>query len=290
MRDDRTTALFPTTRVLLIVKSIFLLLVLRRDNVVDTLQIASVPYLRNHHKFTVSSARRRYPRTSNKLWTKSGSDRSSSDSGRIIADGDDNDDDAQQWYLFKKHHAKGLWRGNWTTYDNGGNVIDSRQAIVALEPARNDDDDDVETIHHRHEIEIIAPSDTTRRFQNIGANEFKSIPVTSYREGDLKNNRCVSRSMACGPALLRSGGGMSIELVLADGDERLRVVLRFVAFWSEEEVPGGGGGEDRRRRPDGLELHRAVVSRESLRADGNAVTGSVPESSSLLWRGKGGGA
>merc|ERR1719437_123363 len=42
------------------------------------------------------------------------------------------DDPAIQWELFNKHHAKGSWKGVWTSYDYIGDVIDETVASVDL--------------------------------------------------------------------------------------------------------------------------------------------------------------
>ena len=41
---------------------------------------------------------------------------------------EDEEDIVRQWDLFKKYHAKGQWRGTWTSYDYIGDEIDSTLA------------------------------------------------------------------------------------------------------------------------------------------------------------------
>jgi len=38
------------------------------------------------------------------------------------------EEDKVQWDLFMKHHARGKWRGTWTTYDYMGDVVDETLA------------------------------------------------------------------------------------------------------------------------------------------------------------------
>lgn len=38
------------------------------------------------------------------------------------------EDISVQWDLFKKHHAKGEWKGIWTSYDYIGDVVDETVA------------------------------------------------------------------------------------------------------------------------------------------------------------------
>ena len=59
------------------------------------------------------------------------------------------DEEAAQWELFRKHHAKGSWKGIWTTYDYIGDVMDETVASVNYYIA--DDGDVVEQNLYRKE-------------------------------------------------------------------------------------------------------------------------------------------
>lgn len=173
---------------------------------------------------------------------------------RFLQDDDDEyDDDANiQWELFKKHHAKGSWKGVWTTYDYIGDVMDETVASVDLDYAQIGD---TEQIQQTHQIVVGATrSDCATCFDRM---EIKSIPVATYSPGKLKKTRLAACSMVNGPTVLRSGA-MATELVLSHGDGRVRVLFQHAAVWERNVEPGSGP-------PQGLKLFRTMISREALR-------------------------
>jgi hypothetical protein len=127
------------------------------------------------------------------------------------------DDTAVQWQLFNKHHAKGSWKGVWTTYDFIGDVIDETVASVDLNASGENG------IDHTHTIVVGAKrSDCKTCFDSM---ETKTLPVAQYSPGNLKKSRFAGCSMINGPSLLRSGA-MATELVLNHGDGRVRVLFQ----------------------------------------------------------------
>lgn len=135
----------------------------------------------------------------------------------------DTNDAAIQWELFKKHHAKGSWKGIWTTYDFIGDVIDETVASVNLIPYG-------EEIEHTHTIVVGAKrSDCATCFDSM---ETKTLSVATYAPSDLKKSRLAACSMVNGPTLLRTGA-MSTELVLNHGDGRVRVVFQHAPVWAQ---------------------------------------------------------
>mmetsp|Transcript_16387 Transcript_16387/g.46888 ORF Transcript_16387/g.46888 Transcript_16387/m.46888 type:complete len:420 (+) Transcript_16387:145-1404(+) len=160
------------------------------------------------------------------------------------------DDDAVQWELFNKHHAKGSWRGVWTTHDYIGDVIDETVASVDLN-TKNDG----RTIEHTHTIVVGAKkSDCATCFDSM---ETKTLPVASYSADNLRNSRFAAVSMVNGPTILRSGA-MATELVLKHGDGRVRVIFQHAPVWEQGVEPGSCP-------PQGLKLFRCMISREALR-------------------------
>ena len=159
-------------------------------------------------------------------------------------------DDAEvQWDLFKKHHAKGSWKGIWTTYDYIGDVKDETVASVDLS-LKGD-----EQIDHTHTIVVGAKrSDCATCFDSM---ETKTLPVAQYTPDNLRKSRFAAVSMVNGPTLLRSGA-MATELVLAHRDGRIRVIFQHAPVWENGVEPGSCP-------PQGLKLFRAMVSREALR-------------------------
>jgi hypothetical protein len=159
-------------------------------------------------------------------------------------------DDAIQWELFNEHHAKGSWKGVWTTYDYIGDVLDETVASVDLIPRGND------RIEHAHTIVVGAKrSDCATCFDSM---ETKTLPVAEYTPKELRKSRFASVSMINGPSLLRSGA-MATELVLKHGDGRVRVIFQHAPVWEQGIEPGSCP-------PQGLKLFRAMVSREALRS------------------------
>jgi hypothetical protein len=163
---------------------------------------------------------------------------------------DEEADAAIQWELFNKHHAKGSWKGVWTTYNYIGDVVDETVASVDLN-AKGDN-----LIDHTHTIVVGAKrSDCATCFDSM---EQKTLPVAQYSPGNLRKSRFGGVSMVNGPSLLRSGG-MATELVLKHGDGRLRVIFQHAPVWEKGIEPGSCP-------PQGLKLFRAMISREVLGA------------------------
>jgi hypothetical protein len=156
-----------------------------------------------------------------------------------------------QWNLFQKHHAKGSWKGVWTTYDYIGDVIDETIASVDLNVKGAAD-----TIEHTHTIVVGAKrSDCATCFDSM---ETKTLPVATYTRDNLRKSQFGGVSMVNGPTIMPRSGAMATELVLAHGDGRVRVVLQHAPCWEKGVEPGSCP-------PQGLKLFRAMVSRETLR-------------------------
>ena len=157
------------------------------------------------------------------------------------------DEQALLWNLFLKHHARGSWKGIWTTYDSMGDVQDETVASVDLLATTDD------TVQHAHTIVVGAKrSDCATCFDSM---ETKTFPVASYAPQDMKQSRIAGCSLVNGPRILRSGA-VATELVLSHGDGRVRVVFQHAPVWASDEQLGP---------PDGLKLFRVTVSREALR-------------------------
>ena len=93
---------------------------------------------------------------------------SGSDAGSVTVDAD-----AVQWELFKKHHARGSWRGIWTTVDYMGDVEDETVASVDL--ALEQDETGMEMVRHTHTIAVGATkSDCATCFD---AEQTRTLPV-----------------------------------------------------------------------------------------------------------------
>ncbi|KAG7342612.1 hypothetical protein IV203_017857 [Nitzschia inconspicua] len=178
----------------------------------------------------------------------------------------DYDDDASiQWELFQKHHARGCWKGIWTTYDYIGDVQDETVASVNLLPSNledDDNDDDISdniavVVDHSHTIVIGAKrSDCKTCFDSM---EQRTFPVARYtRDNLLQRSRLAGISLVNGPSLLRSSGVMATELVLKHGDGRVRVIFNHAPVWAQDVEPGSCP-------PQGLKLFRVMLSREALR-------------------------
>jgi len=167
------------------------------------------------------------------------------------------EDSKRQWDLFLKHHAKGQWRGTWTTYDYMGDEVDSTLASVILQPNA-----DGTSITHAHEIITdIQKADCNTCFDSSQA---QTLPLGTYtydattHTSNLSQRkiRCASVGMCTGPSLLRSGA-MSTELILQHGDSRLRVIYMHGPAWEKGVEPGSCP-------PMGLKVFRCIVSKESL--------------------------
>lgn len=160
------------------------------------------------------------------------------------------DDVAVQWELFNKHHAKGSWKGVWTSHDYIGDVIDETVASVDLNAK------DSSTIDQTHTIVVGAKkSDCATCFDSM---ETKVIPVATYSPDNLRNSRFAAVSMVNGPTIL-SSGAMATELVLKHGDGRVRVVFQHAPVWEQGIEPGSCP-------PQGLKLFRCTIAREALRS------------------------
>uniref|UniRef100_A0A7R9WYV5 DUF3598 domain-containing protein n=1 Tax=Craspedostauros australis TaxID=1486917 RepID=A0A7R9WYV5_9STRA len=177
--------------------------------------------------------------------------------------GDEDDDDedeyeaeadiAIQWELFKKHHAKGSWKGVWTTYNFIGDIIDETVASVDLNLQSKFDD---MVVDHAHTIVVGAKkSDCETCFDSF---DTKTLPVARYTPETLsQRNRLGANGMVIGPSILKSGA-MATELVLSYGDGRVRVTFQHAPVWAAGVEPGSCP-------PQGLKLFRAMLSREALR-------------------------
>lgn len=170
----------------------------------------------------------------------------------------DDESSSIQWELLNKHHAKGSWKGIWTTYDYIGDVIDETVASVDLNLKKTDDNDDgKDIIEHTHTIFVDAKrSDCKTCFDSM---ESKILPVSMYTPENIQQKcRLAGQSMVNGPSLLRSGV-MATELILRHKDGRVRVIYQFAPVWERDIEPGSCP-------PQGLKLFRTIVSREALRS------------------------
>ena len=168
-----------------------------------------------------------------------------------ISPGEKVDDAAVQWELFNKHHAKGSWKGVWTSHDYIGDVIDETVASVDLNANK-----DGTAIEQTHTIVVEAKkSDCVTCFDSM---ESKVLPVAIYSPENLRNSRFAAVSMVNGPTILRSGA-MATELVLKHGDGRVRVIFQHAPVWEQGTEPGSCP-------PQGLKLFRCTISREAMRS------------------------
>ena len=171
-------------------------------------------------------------------------------------DDEDDDDIAIQWNLFKKHHAKGSWKGIWTSYDYMGDLLDETVASVDLNLNKDGQEEEEEVITQNHQFVVGATrSDCATCFDSM---ETKTIPVAVYTPNNLRRQRFAACGMVNGPTLLRSGI-MATELGLNYGDGRLRVIFQHAPVWERDVEPGSCP-------PAGLKLLRVMVSREALRS------------------------
>jgi hypothetical protein len=161
------------------------------------------------------------------------------------------DETAIQWELFNRHHARGSWKGIWSTYDYIGDVIDETVASVDLNPT-----DTGNTVEHSHTIVVGAKrSDCKTCFDSM---EQKTLPVATYTPDNiLQRRRMAGVSMVIGPTLVRAGS-MATELILSHGDGRIRVTFYHAPVWERGVEPGSCP-------PQGLKLFRTMLSREALR-------------------------
>ena len=168
------------------------------------------------------------------------------------------DDREIQWQLFLKHHAKGSWKGIWTTYNYMGDVQDETIASVDLTPSQVQD---MTVVTHEHQIVVGAKqSDCATCFD---AMDIKTLPVATYTLDTLGQQvrrpvRLGACGMVIGPTVLRSGA-MATELVLSHGDGRVRCIFQHAPVWEQGTDPKSGAP------PDGLKLFRTMISKEALR-------------------------
>ena len=156
-----------------------------------------------------------------------------------------------QWNLFLKNHAKGQWRGSWTTYNFMGDIIDNTMGSVNLlhDPITN-------IVSHTHDVVVgSTQSDCDTCFDS---EDVRTIPIANYVKGNMAKYRCASVGMSCGPSLTKSGS-MSTELILSheDTNSRLRVTYQHAPVWEKGVEPGSCP-------PHGLKLYRVMVARETL--------------------------
>jgi hypothetical protein len=174
------------------------------------------------------------------------------------------DEAALQWDLLQKYHAKGSWKGIWSTYDYMGDLQDETVASVDLLPNKDN-------VEHTHTIVVGAKrSDCTTCFDSM---ETKTLPVATYTPATFQSTsssssnsrrpiRLASRSWVNGPTVLRSGA-VATEIILAYNDGRTRVVFQHAPVWPKDVDTDASSGA--LPPPQGLKLFRVTVSREALR-------------------------
>ena len=129
-------------------------------------------------------------------------------------------------------------------------VADPRSVLLEPNPS------DASTVSHSHVVTTSSKtSDCPTCFDST---ETQTLPVATYQKGDLKKNCCASNGLVSGSTLLQSGA-MATELVLADGNERVRAIFSHAPVWGKDDDPSGP--------PAGLKLFRLVLSQESLQGD-----------------------
>jgi len=177
------------------------------------------------------------------------------------------DDPSIQWELLNKHHAKGSWKGIWTTYDYIGDVIDETVASVDLN-YRKETDEGQDVVEHTHTIVVGAKrSDCETCFDSM---EQKTLPVQKFTPDNiLQKSRLAGVSMVNGPSILRSGA-MATELILSHGDGRVRVTFHHAPVWERGVEPGSCP-------PQGLKLFRTMLSREAIRPTAPTVETEAKE-------------
>jgi hypothetical protein len=160
------------------------------------------------------------------------------------------DDPDLQWNLYKQYHARGSWKGIWTTYDYMGDVLDEVVASVDLDLLTDD------TVKQTHQIVVGATrSDCATCFDRM---ETQTIPVAQYTHDNLMvRNRLAAHSQIVGPTLTRSGL-LATELILSYEDARVRVLLQHAPVWERDIEPGSCP-------PQGLKMARCLIAREALR-------------------------
>jgi len=162
------------------------------------------------------------------------------------------DDSDIQWELFKKHHAKGAWKGVWTTFDYIGDVLDETVASVVLQS-----DETTDSITQTHQIVVGAKrADCETCFDSM---QVKDFPVATYTAEQLtpRKIRLGACGMVVGPTIMKSGA-IATELILSHGDGRVRVTFQHAPVWERGVEPGTAP-------PNALKLFRTMISREALR-------------------------
>ncbi|GAX10301.1 hypothetical protein FisN_3Lh502 [Fistulifera solaris] len=161
------------------------------------------------------------------------------------------DDPDLQWNLYKQYHARGSWKGIWTTYDYMGDVLDEVVASVDLDLLSDEN-----KVQQTHQIVVGATrSDCATCFDRM---ETQTIPVAQYtRDNLMVRHRLAAHSQIVGPTLTRSGL-LATELILSYEDARVRVLFQHAPVWERDIEPGSCP-------PQGLKLARCLISREALR-------------------------
>jgi hypothetical protein len=177
-----------------------------------------------------------------------------------VAD-DETDEATLQWDLLQKYHAKGSWRGVWSSYDYMGDMMDEMIASVDLDAPSD------QVVQHTHTFVVGAKrSDCATCFD---AMETKVLPVATYTPASFSPGsrpmRLASRSWVNGPTVLKSGA-VATEIILAYGDARVRAVFQHAPVWSKDmDTTSTEGSMQELPPPQGLKIFRVTVSREALR-------------------------
>jgi hypothetical protein len=176
-----------------------------------------------------------------------------------VAD-DETDEATLQWDLLQKYHAKGSWRGVWSSYDYMGDMMDEMIASVDLDAPSD------QVVQHTHTFVVGARrSDCATCFD---AMETKVLPVATYTPASFSPGsrpmRLASRSWVNGPTVLKSGA-VATEVILAYGDARVRAVFQHAPVWSKDMDTTSTEGMQELPPPQGLKIFRVTVSREALR-------------------------
>ena len=120
-----------------------------------------------------------------------------------------------------------------TTYDYIGDVVDETVASVDL---NRKEAGEQEVVEHSHTIVVGAKrSDCETCFDSM---EQKTLPVQKYTpENILQKSRLAGVAMVNGPSIMRSGA-MATELVLRQGDGRVRIIFQHAPVWERGVEPG----------------------------------------------------
>lgn len=112
-----------------------------------------------------------------------------------------NKDSSIQWELLKKHHARGSWKGIWTTYDYIGDVV--LEAVASVDCTLSAvDESQIDVVHN-----IVVGAQRSDCSTCFDAMEIKTIPVCTFTPDNLtaRKTRLGACGMVVGPTLLRSG-------------------------------------------------------------------------------------